>query len=145
LTSSKPFRILIADDDEEDIQLTRECLLDYKSAIHINEVEDGQHLMDLLKESELSNGSKELPQLILLDINMPRKDGLQALKEIKENAGLCKIPVVMFTTSRSPQDIERAYELGANCYVTKPQTVQEWSKIVEDLGRFWIECVKLAV
>ena len=142
---STPFRILIADDDVEDIQLTKECLQDYSLAVDVHNVEDGQYLIDLLKGTEEYFGWKELPQLIFLDINMPRKDGFQALKEIKEDLTLCKIPVIMFTTSMAPRDIERAYELGANCYVTKPQTVQEWCKIVEDLGRFWIECVKLAV
>ena len=101
--------------------------------------------MDFLRNKETSNGAEQLPQLILLDINMPRKDGLQALKEIKQDVHLCKIPVIMFTTSVAPKDIERAYALGANCYVTKPQTVKEWCKVVEDLGRFWIECVNLAV
>jgi two-component system, chemotaxis family, response regulator Rcp1 len=141
----KPFRILIADDDEDDVQLTRDCLYENRLPVDVNEVEDGQCLMELLKNRALSNGFIQLPQLILLDINMPRKDGLQALKEIKEDADLCKIPVVMFTTSVAPKDIERAYSLGANCYVTKPQSIPEWCKVVEDLGRFWIECVKLAV
>jgi CheY-like chemotaxis protein len=141
----KPFRILIADDDEEDIQLTKECLSGNRMPVDVNDVEDGQYLMDLLNSSETGNGQPQLPQLILLDINMPRKNGLQALKEIKEDAQLCKIPVVMFTTSVAPKDIERAYALGANCYVTKPQSIQEWCKVVGDLGRFWIECVKLAV
>jgi CheY-like chemotaxis protein len=140
----QPFRILIVDDDEEDVQLTKECLADNKHPVDVNEVEDGQYLMDLLRNRE-QQGTTQLPQLILLDINMPRKDGLQALKEIKEDVDLCKIPVVMFTTSIAPKDIERAYALGANCYVTKPQSVKEWCKVVEDLGRFWIECVKLAV
>jgi two-component system, chemotaxis family, response regulator Rcp1 len=141
----QPFRILIADDDEEDVQLTKECLADNRHPVAVNEVEDGQYLIDLLKNKLPVNGGNQLPQLILLDINMPRKDGLQALKEIKEDLQLCKIPVVMFTTSVAPKDIERAYALGANCYVTKPQSVQEWCKVVADLGRFWIECVKLAV
>ena len=141
----KPFRILIADDDDEDVQLTKECLSGNKMPVDVNEVEDGQYLMDLLRQKDEANVPLQLPQLILLDINMPRKDGLQALKEIKEDQELCKIPVVMFTTSVAPKDIERAYALGANCYVTKPQTVHEWCKVVEDLGRFWSECVKLAV
>ena len=135
----QPFRILIADDDEEDVQLTKECLADNSHPVSVNEVEDGQYLIDLLKNKIPADGANQLPQLILLDINMPRKDGLQALKEIKEDLQLCKIPVVMFTTSVAPKDIERAYALGANCYVTKPQSVQKWCKVVADLRRVWIE------
>lgn len=139
-----PFRILIADDDGDDIQLTRDCFLDAKLDIHLHEVSDGQRLMDVLDKGK-TNASQHLPQLILLDLNMPRKGGLEALKEIKADDVLCKIPVVIFTTSKAPRDIAQAYELGASCFVCKPNTLEEWCDKMGKLGKFWVECVKLAV
>lgn len=142
--SKKPFRILIADDDQEDIEFARNSFEENNLDVLINEVGDGQNLIDLLKV-ERKAMSEELPQLILLDLNMPGKHGFEALKEIKEDRRLCKIPVVIFSTSSSPKDIQKAYELGANCYVTKPHTVKDWSKTIGHLGRFWIQCVTLSL
>ncbi len=143
--STTPFRILIADDDMDDVQLTRDCLDENKLPIHVNEVGDGQYLMDHLKEIIKVSEIKNLPQLILLDLNMPRKSGLETLKELKEDSTLCRIPVVIFSTSKAPKDIEKAYELGASCFVNKPNTLEEWCDKMGTLGRFWIECVKVAV
>lgn len=140
-----PFRIIIADDDTDDVQLTKDCFNENKLPIHVNDVGDGQILMDHLKKmtSGVQDSSK-LPQLILLDLNMPRKSGFETLKELKQDNTLRKIPVVIFSTSKASKDIETAYELGASCFVSKPNTFEEWCDKMGKLGRFWIECVRLS-
>jgi CheY-like chemotaxis protein len=143
--SAKPFRILIADDDFEDFLLIKNTFEANQLNVHLSHVEDGQYLIDILKAQGKYNKFGELPNLILLDLNMPRKNGFDVLKEIKENDQLKKIPIIIFTTSKTTRDIDKAYELGANCYISKPQTVEEWTEIIQVLGRFWIQCVKLAV
>lgn len=139
----KPFRVLIADDDTDDVQLTKDCFNESRLPIHVNDVGDGQILMDHLKGMTISK-SKDLPQLILLDINMPRKSGFEALQELKEDDALRKIPVVIFSTSQTVKDVERAYELGASCFVSKPNSFEEWCDKMGKLGRFWIECVRVS-
>lgn len=133
-----PFRILIADDDSDDVQLTRDCFLENKLPVLINEVYDGQILMEHLKAD-----TKNLPQLILLDLNMPRKGGLEVLEEIKKDDTFRKIPVVIFSTSDAEKDIEKAYELGASCFVSKPNTLEEWCDKMNKIGKFWVECVRV--
>ncbi len=140
---TKPFRVLIADDDSDDVQLTKDCFNENRLPIHVNNVGDGQILMDHLKNITVSK-SKDLPQLILLDINMPRKSGLEALQELKQDDALRKIPVVIFSTSQASTDIARAYELGASCFVSKPNSFEEWCETMGKLGRFWIECVRVS-
>lgn len=144
-TAAKSFRIWIADDDFEDFQLIKKTFDENKHNVQLSHVEDGQYLIDILKAQSKFSKLGELPSIILLDLNMPRKNGLDVLKELKEHKILCKIPIIIFTTSKTPRDIDRAYELGASCYVTKPQTGDEWSRILGDLGRFWINCVKLSI
>lgn len=141
----KPFRILVADDDFEDFQFIKNTFEETKLNVHLSHIEDGQYLIDILKAQSKFSKLGELPNLILLDLNMPRKNGLEVLKEIKVNPLLCRIPIIIFTTSRMNKDIEQAYEFGASCYVTKPQTSEEWTSTVGNLGRFWIESVKVAV
>ncbi len=143
-TVIKPFRILIADDDTDDVQLTKDCFSENQLPIHVNDVGDGQILMDHLKGMMNVSNSRDLPQLILLDLNMPRKNGLEALKELKQDDALRKIPVVIFSTSQASKDIEKAYELGASCFVSKPNTLEEWCDKMGKLGRFWIECVRVS-
>ena len=99
--------------------------------------------MDHLKGMKHISNSKAFPQLILLDLNMPRKNGLEALKELKQDDIFRKIPVVVFSTSSASNDIEKAYQLGANCFIIKPDTVTEWCDKLAKLSRFWIECVKI--
>jgi len=141
---TRPFRILIADDDSDDIQLTKECFLENQLPVHVHDVSDGQVLMDHLKTMTGVSNRKELPQLIILDLNMPRKGGLEVLEELKQDDALRKIPVVVFTTSETPKDVERAYELGASCFVSKPNSLEEWCDKMGKLGRFWIECVHVS-
>ncbi len=143
-TVIKPFRILIADDDTDDVQLTKDCFSENQLPIHVKDVGDGQILMDHLKGIMNVSNSRDLPQLILLDLNMPRKNGLEALKELKQDDALRKIPVVIFSTSQASKDIEKAYELGASCFVSKPNTLEEWCDKMGKLGRFWIECVRVS-
>jgi len=143
--SAKPFRILIADDDFEDFLLIKNTFESNNLMVHLSHVEDGQYLIDILKAQGKYNKFGELPNLILLDLNMPRKNGFDVLKEIKEHELLKKIPIIIFTTSKAFRDIEKAYELGANCYISKPQTVDEWNEVIQVLGRFWIQSVKLAI
>lgn len=135
---SSPFRLLIADDDIDDVQLTKNFFIENKLSIQINEVYDGQILLEHLRAH-----SKNLPQLILLDLNMPRKGGLEALEEIKMDEVFRKIPIVIFSTSNAHKDIEKAYELGASCFVSKPDNLNEWRDKIEKIGKFWVECVKV--
>ena len=143
--NGKPFRILVADDDFEDFQFIKNTFEETKLNVHLSHIEDGQYLIDILKAQSKYSKFGELPNLILLDLNMPRKNGLEVLKEIKINPLVCRIPIIIFTTSKMNKDIEQAYEFGASCYVTKPQTSEEWINTVGNLGRFWIECVKVAI
>ena len=140
---TKPFRIMIADDDNDDVQLTKDCFNENRLPIQVSDVGDGQVLLDYLKEMNESIKAKQLPQLILLDINMPRKTGFEVLEELKQDESLRKIPVVVFSTSHSLKDVERAYELGASCFVSKPNSFEEWCDKMGKLGRFWIECVRV--
>lgn len=139
--NSKPFRIIIADDDFEDFRLIKDIFEEVHLTVHLSHVEDGQYLIDILKAQSKNNKFGELPHLILLDLNMPKKNGMEVLKEIKANSLLRKIPIIIFTTSKTPRDIEQAYELGASCYVAKPKTAEEWTNTLGNLGRFWIENV----
>jgi CheY-like chemotaxis protein len=137
--STKPLRIIVADDDEEDILFVRESLHDNHLAAEITEAGNGELLMSILRKANRSNNSPGRPHLILMDINMPRKNGLEVLKEIKEDADLKSIPVVILSTSQSPADIQLAKDLGASCYITKPQTATEWHNMIQKLGVYWSE------
>jgi len=141
---TKPFRIMIADDDSDDIQLTKDCFIKNKLPVYVHEVGDGQVLIDYLKKITNISNSRDLPQLIILDLNMPRKSGLEALEELKQDDNLRKIPVVIFSTSEASKDVARAYELGASCFVSKPNSFEEWCDKMGKLGRFWIDCVRVS-
>jgi CheY-like chemotaxis protein len=136
--TKSPFKILIADDDPDDIQLTTDCFSGNKLPVAISYVNDGQILLDHLKAD-----SKNLPQLILLDLNMPKKGGLEVLEEIKGDETFRKIPVVIFSTSTAPKDIEKAYDLGASCFISKPNNLDEWCDKMSKIGKFWVECVRV--
>lgn len=140
----KPFTILIADDDSDDVQLTRDCFDENNLPIRVNDVNDGQLLVEHLKNLVSDANDRALPQLILLDLNMPRKTGLEALQELKADTRLCRIPVIIFSTSKAQKEIDKAYELGASCFVSKPNTLEEWCDKMGKLGRFWLDCVKVS-
>lgn len=141
----KMITILLADDDPDDRQLTRDAFTENRLANELACVEDGEELMEYLhrrgRYRDL-NGAP-LPGLILLDLNMPRKDGREALKEIKANPELRRIPIVVLTTSKAEEDILRSYDLGVNSYVTKPVTFKSLVELIKVLGQYWFEVVEL--
>lgn len=137
--------ILIADDDEDDCLLAREALVESRLANELRFVKDGEELMDYLhrrgKYSLKSNSPR--PGLILLDLNMPKKDGREALKEIKADPNLRQIPIVVLTTSKAEDDIYKIYDLGANSFITKPVTFSSLVEVMKTLGKYWFEIVEL--
>jgi CheY-like chemotaxis protein len=137
--------ILMAEDDPDDRFLTREALKEAHLANELRFVEDGEDLMDYLlsKGKYEETDSAPRPGIILLDLNMPRKDGREALKEIKDDPALRSIPVVVLTTSKAEEDILRSYDLGVSGYVTKPVTLHELIGVMKTLGQYWFEIVEL--
>ena len=143
--SKKSITILMADDDEDDCLLVSKAFEASRLANDLRFVADGEELMDYLKHRGRYADAETAPRpgLILLDLNMPRKDGREALKEIKEDAGLKEIPVVVLTTSKEDEDILRSYNLGANSYITKPVTFEGLCDVMKSLGKYWFEIVEL--
>ena len=143
--AGRPITILMADDDEDDRMLTKKALQESRLANDLHLVEDGEELLDYLyRRGKYSNlGDSPRPGVILLDLNMPRKDGLEALKEIKNDPALRQIPVVILTTSKAEEDIYRSYDLGANSFVTKPVSFQQLVEAMKGLGQYWFEIVEL--
>ena len=141
----KPITILIADDDVDDRMLARDALAECRLANELHFVENGEELLDYLhRRGKFVNlAQSPRPGLILLDLNMPKKDGREALKEIKDDPRLRTIPVVVLTTSRADTDISRIYELGANSFITKPVSFDSLVEVMKILGRYWFEIVEL--
>lgn len=138
--------ILMADDDDDDFLLTQKALKESKLLNRLVRVRDGEELLDyLLGQGEYAGEVVERPGVILLDLNMPRKDGREALKEIKSNPDLNDIPVVVFTTSKAEEDIYRSYKLGVNSFITKPVTFDNLISVMTSLGKYWFEIVELPV
>ena len=138
----KPIEILLVEDSPGDVRLTREALKSNKMHNNLNVVEDGVEAMTFLRrEGEYANVSR--PDLILLDLNLPKKDGREVLTEIKADANLKCIPVVILTTSQADEDILKAYENQASCYVTKPVQLDEFIEVVKSIKDFWLTIVKL--
>jgi len=137
--------ILMADDDADDQLLAKDALDECGLAPDLRFVENGEELLDyLLRKGRYADVEMSpRPNLILLDLNMPRKDGREALEEIKQCADIKQIPVVMFTTSSADIDIDRIYELGANSFITKPVTFEELIKVMKALGDYWFKVVEL--
>ena len=145
MESSETIVILIAEDDPDDRMLTIRALEQNRLANDIKWVEDGEELMDYLhRRGAYADGvHAPRPGLILLDLNMPRMDGREALQAIKADPELRRIPVVVLTTSRAEQDIVQSYHLGVNAFVTKPVTFVELAHAIRVLGNFWFQIVKL--
>ena len=143
--SEEMVQILMADDDPDDRLLAEKALHEYRLKNGIRFVEDGEELMDYLyhRGKYAAPGSSPVPGLILLDLNMPRKDGREALAEIKRDPVLHRIPVVILTTSKAEEDIVRAYDLGVNSYITKPVSFQGLAEVMKTLSIYWFEIVKL--
>ncbi len=136
--------ILMAEDDDGDRLLTRKALERNKVPNPLITVMNGEELMDYLyRRGKFQGLPAPKPCVVLLDLNMPRMDGREALKAIKGDESLRRIPVVVMSTSRAPEDLERSYEAGANSYITKPSTFEEMVKVVESLQHYWLETVEL--
>ena len=141
----RPILILVADDDPEDCLLVRDALEESRLANELHFVGDGEQLLDYLNRRGAYADPVVAPRpgLILLDLNMPKMDGREALAEIKNNANLRQIPVVVLTTSSAEEDIFRSYDLGVNSYITKPLTFESLVRVMQALGRYWFEIVEL--
>lgn len=130
--------ILIAEDNPQDVELTIEALKDYNLANHIVAVSDGVEAMEYLRyEGRFKNRQKDRPAVLLLDIKMPRMDGIEVLQAIRNDEKLRTLPVVMLTSSREEPDLEKCYELGVNAYVVKPVDFMEFIEAVRHVGVFW--------
>lgn len=143
--TARPIVILLADDDEEDRMLAADAMAASRVVNDFRFVEDGEELLDYLyHRGKYSNADESpIPGLILLDLNMPRKDGREALREIKADPDLRRIPIVVLTTSKAEEDIYRTYDLGANSFITKPVSFEGLVAVMRDIGRYWIEIVEL--
>jgi two-component system response regulator len=129
--------ILMVDDNPADIDLTSEVLAQSKGHFHVNAVNDGVEAISFLKRQGKYNKAP-VPDLVVLDLNLPRKDGCEVLSSIKADPALAKIPVVIFTTSQASNDITRSYKLGANCYLRKPGNLPEFVAVVQSMAEFWL-------
>ncbi|WP_064662476.1 response regulator [Pseudoalteromonas sp. MQS005] len=145
LTSVKPITILMADDDEDDRLLTQDALAESRVLNELHFVEDGVELLEYLERKGKFQDKTLSPRpgLILLDLNMPRMDGREALEAIKANPNLKGIPVVILTTSKQEEDMVKGYNLGAASYITKPVTFDGLVELMKTLGKYWVEFVEL--
>ena len=134
--------ILLVEDNPGDVRLTKEIFREGRIANRIDAVEDGVEAMDYLHQTGKYAGVCR-PDLILLDLNLPRKDGREVLEEIKRDDSLKQIPVVVLTTSRAEEDIARSYNLHANCYISKPVDLDQFVRVVGSIEDFWLSVVKL--
>jgi CheY-like chemotaxis protein len=135
----------MADDDDDDYLLAKKALQESKLLNTLSRVKDGEELLDYLKRRGQYENDPDYhrPGVILLDLNMPRKDGREALREIKSDPTLRDIPVVVFTTSKTEEDIYRSYQLGVNSFITKPVTFDGLLRVMQTLGKYWFEIVEL--
>ena len=134
--------VLLVDDSPADTDLTRDVLSKSRAQFHVNAVEDGEQAMFFLRR-EGRYAEAPSPDLIVLDLNLPRKDGRAVLKEVKSDPDLASIPVVVFTTSQAGSDINRSYGLGANCYLRKPGNLSEYTSVVQSMADFWLSFASL--
>jgi two-component system, chemotaxis family, response regulator Rcp1 len=135
-------RILLVEDNPGDVRLTIEALKEGKILNEVSVVEDGVEALAFLRRDGKYSDARR-PDLILLDLNLPKKDGREVLEEIKQDGDLKKIPVVVLTTSAAERDILRAYNLHANCYITKPVDLEQFIRVVQVIEDFWLTIVKL--
>ncbi|MBF0318224.1 MAG: response regulator [Nitrospirae bacterium] len=142
MPTSRQIEVLMIEDDPGDVDLMKEGLLNAKVAVNISVALNGEDAMSYLKKEGKYSGAPT-PDLIFLDLNLPKKDGREVLKEVKSEKGLRHIPVIVVTTSDAEQDILRSYDLGANSYVTKPVGFGEFVKVVNTIEDFWFTIVKL--
>ncbi|HEX5450501.1 MAG TPA: response regulator [Gaiellaceae bacterium] len=145
MSEGTPIVILLAEDDEEDAQMTLDALKKNRLGNDLRLARDGEEVMDYLRrEGRYGNGADApIPGLILLDLNMPKKDGREVLAEIKSDARLRKIPVIVLTTSKAEEDIVRSYDLGVNSFITKPVTFAGLADAMRVVSQYWFEIVEL--
>lgn len=140
----KTVPILMADDDPDDRMLARDALLENKLSNDLYFVEDGEELLDYLyQRGKYNEMNAPMPGLILLDLNMPKMDGREALKHIKSNAEFKRIPIVVLTTSKAEPDVIRSYDLGVNSFISKPVSFNELVDVTRRIGEYWFGIVKL--
>ena len=135
-------KILLVEDNPGDVRLTQEALKESKMLNELYVTEDGEEAMEFLNRDGKYSGAPH-PDLILLDLNLPKKDGRELLEEIKADEKLRRIPVVVLTTSKAQEDIYRMYEQHANCYITKPIDLDQFIEVVKSIDNFWLTIVKL--
>ncbi|MEX0782525.1 MAG: response regulator [Dehalococcoidia bacterium] len=138
----RPIEVLLVEDSPGDVRLTREALKEGKIRNNLSHVPDGVEAMAFLRHEGQYAGVPK-PDIVLLDLNMPRKDGREVLAEMKADTRLRRIPVVVLTTSEAEQDILKTYDLHANCYITKPVDLDQFISIVRSVENFWLQLVKL--
>jgi CheY-like chemotaxis protein len=134
-------RILLVEDNAGDVRLTREALREAEVAVDLVAVPDGEQALAFLRGEGAQPGGR--PDLVLLDLNLPKKNGLEVLEEIKADPELRRIPVIMLTTSSSARDIAACYDRGVNCYVVKPLELDDFTRLVQAINRFWFEVAQL--
>lgn len=142
MSAVRAIQILMVEDNPDDVLLTREALKDAKVHCNLHVTEDGVQALEFLNRTG-PYSEVPRPDIILLDLNLPRKDGREVLQEIKNRENLRMIPVVILTTSESPDDISRAYDSHVNCYITKPVDFDQFIKVVRSIEDFWFTVVKL--
>lgn len=143
--STRPITILMADDDPDDRQMTKEAFAESHLTNDLRFVEDGAELMDYLcrRGKYTDPDSSPFPGLLLLDLNMPRMDGREALREIKKDPRLKNLRIVILTTSKAEEDIHRSYDLSATSYISKPVTLTALIDVIKTMGKYWLEIVEL--
>jgi CheY-like chemotaxis protein len=146
MTNAKPITILMADDDADDRLLTKEAFEASRLANELRFVEDGVELLDYLyhRGKFADPATSPRPSILLLDLNMPKKDGREVLADIRKDPQFTHIRIIILTTSKAEEDILRTYDLGATSYITKPVTFDSMVDVVKTLGRYWLEIVELA-
>jgi len=138
----RPVRLLLVEDNPDDVRLTRETLKECKMLVDLYHAEDGVEAMEFLRK-EGKYAASPRPDLVIMDLNMPRKDGRETLAEMKSDPDLMRIPVVVFTVSDSEEDILKSYNLHANAYITKPIDLEQFSRVVKEIENFWFTVVNL--
>ena len=138
--AAPPFDILLVEDNPADVRLTQEAFKDARVPNRLHVARDGVEALSMLRDA---TGAVPRPDLILLDLNLPRKDGRDVLKEIKQDEALRHIPVVILSTSQSEHDVARSYRLGANAFVTKPVDIDRFFQVIRSLEQFWMDTARL--
>lgn len=141
-TRASPVEILLVEDNPGDVRLTKEALKEGKVYSNLHWAKDGVEALEFLRrQGKFADAPR--PDIILLDLNLPKKDGREVLSEIKNDENLKRIPVVILTTSKAEEDVLRSYQLHANCYVTKPVDLEKFIGVVESIDKFWLTVVTL--